>query len=632
MAVPAHDERDFAFAKKYELPIRRVVEPKFIAEAGSESALKPGMELVRRDVVSVIIRNPKDDRYLCISWKEAHMNGLVTGGIEGGEDVVSAAMREIHEETGYKNVRLVFNPDFAIHSLFYHRMKKVNRWARFQYLFFELENEERDPLGEEERRLHDIVWKRKDELRNFFSVIEGAFVLNLIDNPEYIYTGEGVLNGSGKFDGMDSEAAKWEITKFVGGERKTQFRLRDWSIGRQRYWGPPVPMIHCDACAAAGMGEQKEMPGWYAVPEDQLPVLLPYLKDFQPTGDGVSPLAADKEFYETKCPGCGGAARRETDVIDNFVDSSWYYLRYPSTHDDEHAWNPAITKRWFPVSSYIGGAEHSVLHLLYVRFVALAFHDMGFLDFSAKGGSASGGEEPFPKFIAHGLITKDGAKMSKSKGNVVNPDDYFGKFGADIMRMHLAFMAPLEDGGDFREETILGIERFLNRILKFAERKFVEDVAETSELKRLVNRTVKKVGEDIEALKHNTAISAMMILFAEMEKADVSRETWEVFLKLLAPFAPHMTEEIWRETLGHLTSIHREPWPEFDSSIIKEDTITLVFQVNGRTRDTVQAPADISEADATALALASEKIKAHVAGATPKKIIFVPGRLINIVI
>ena len=435
----------------------------------------------------------------------------------------------------------------------------------------------------------------------------------------------GKLIDSGKFNGMDSEAVKKEIVEFVHGEMKTQFRLRDWLISRQRYWGPPIPMIFCDACAKAGNGEQKDMPGWYAVPEKDLPVVLPRIEDFRPTGSGVSPLATDKEFYEVQCPACGAMARRETDVSDTFLDSAWYYLRYLDPRNDAAAMNDARVKRWLPAALYTGGAEHSVLHLLYVRFVALALTDWGIVNF--KDG------EPFPKFRAHGLIIKDGAKMSKSKGNVINPDEYIANFGADTLRMYLMFLAPFEQGGDFRDAGVLGIERFLKRVWNLGENLAGADAqpSEVRSLGALLHKTIKKVTEDVDDLHYNTAISALMILVNGFEEYGVSRGYFEMFLKLLAPFAPHITEEIWRENFGHDRSIHREPWPQYDPKMLIEETITLVLQVNGKMRGTVSLPATLTEDEAKAAALADEGVRRALGGAAPKKIIYVERKLVNIV-
>ncbi len=440
------------------------------------------------------------------------------------------------------------------------------------------------------------------------------------------YEGNGILVHSGIFNGKSSEGSKWEMVEEAGGSRKVQYRLRDWLISRQRYWGAPIPMIFCSSCEATEKGERKDMPGWYTVPEKQLPVKLPFVKDFRPTGSGKSPLASVKSFYEVKCPSCKGKARRETDVSDTFLDSAWYYLRYPSAYNKKQAWDPQITKKFLPVHSYIGGAEHSVLHLLYSRFVTMALKDMKYVKF----------EEPFMKFRAHGLITKDGAKMSKSKGNVVSPDEYFGRFGADVMRAYLAFLAPFEQGGDFRDEGILGTKRFLDRVWKMGDQAHIGKPS--LELKRALHKTIKKVGEDLDLLRYNTAISALMILLNTMEahEAEMDTETWQTFLILLAPLAPHITEELWQrahksKSFSAKTSIHRAPWPKVNKKLLVEDMILLIIQVNGKTRHTLQVAAGITEAQALKLALAEDRVKMHLNDMEPKRVIYVPGRLINLV-
>lgn len=432
------------------------------------------------------------------------------------------------------------------------------------------------------------------------------------------YEGEGALVNSGEFDGMRSEEARWRITEAVGGKREVRFRLRDWLISRQRYWGVPIPMIFCETCAAKGEGEQAEMPGWYAVPEEELPVELPYVEDFRPKGKGESPLASVPEFYRVRCPRCGNPARRETDVSDTFLDSAWYYLRYPSVGDEEHAWNPAITKRWFPVNLYTGGAEHSVLHLLYVRFLAMVFYDLGFLHF----------EEPFPKFRAHGLLISEGAKMSKSRGNVVNPDAYIKKYGADVLRMYLMFLAPFEQGGDFRDAGIRGIVRFVERVWRVFSRGAVGD---RPPLTRAFHRTVKKVGEDIERFQYHTAIAALMVFLSEMERTGASAEVREGFVKLLAPFAPHLAEELWYR-LGHKDSVHRAAWPSYDPALVREDTFPLVVQVGGRRRAAITAARGITREDAELLARADGKVRAALEGREVARVVFVKDRLINFVL
>lgn len=442
------------------------------------------------------------------------------------------------------------------------------------------------------------------------TVIEGG-----VDGE--LWEGEGNLKNSGKFSGLPASDSLWKIAESVGGKREEQYRLRDWLISRQRYWGAPIPMVFCSSCAGEGRGEQKEMPGWYAVLEKNLPIKLPPLKNFRPTGTGLAPLASVKSFYETKCPHCGGKARRETDVCDTFLDSAWYYLRYPSVSDKKNAWETKVTKKWFPVDMYIGGAEHSVLHLLYVRFVALALRDAKLIPFG----------EPFKKFRAHGLLIKEGAKMSKSKGNVVNPDEYIEKFGADALRTYLMFLAPFDQGGDFRDQGILGVTRFLDRVGKFGANVAKEkNKKDADTIRPVLHRTIKKVGEDIESLQYNTAISALMILLNEFERGGVvSRESFSVFLQLLAPFAPHLTEDLWNQ-LGNKTSIHKSKWPKYVARYLVEDTFELVVQVNGKLRGTLKAPKGMSREVAERLARNIAKVD------VVERVIFVPDRLINFVV
>ncbi|MDP3901076.1 MAG: leucine--tRNA ligase, partial [bacterium] len=420
---------------------------------------------------------------------------------------------------------------------------------------------------------------------------------------EEAYTGPGYLVGSGSFDGVASEEAKGKITKFTKGEKKTRYHLRDWLISRQRYWGPPIPIIYCEKC------------GTVPVQEKDLPVLLPDLEDFQPKGQGVSPLAQVEEFVKTTCPECGGEARRETDVSDTFLDSAWYFLRYPSTGFQDVPFDKKMTKKWLPVDMYLGGQEHAVLHLLYARFVTMALHDMGHLEF----------EEPFTKFRAHGLLIKEGAKMSKSKGNVVSPDEYFTSHGADTVRMYLMFLGPLSEGGSWSDKGIQGIFRFLHRVWAMAHE--AEDGE--SELEVLRNRTIKKVTEETENLKYNTAIAFLMEYSNEIQKRPF-REDMNTLLVLMAPFAPHITAELW-EVLGNKGSVHEQSWPSFKENLLKEDTVSMVVQVNGKVRDAILVSSGISEQGAVKLALASEKAARWIEG-KPKKTIFVKDKLINFVI
>ncbi|MBI2055836.1 MAG: class I tRNA ligase family protein [Candidatus Sungbacteria bacterium] len=630
MAVPAHDERDFEFANKFGLPIKQVVAPYMVVDG--TDAPRSSNNIVRFNAATVIIKHWAKDLYYVVDFSEHH-RGLVGGHIEEGETSEQTALRETREESGYTDIKFISLVLEHAYSRGYKTRKSREEECHDSVFAIILGSEARVDIVDRETKKGQ--WKTKEDILNdaqFSNHHKEFFSLYIGHKP---FTGSGVQVNSGKFDRMGSEEAKRAITEFVGGKRKIQYHLRDWLISRQRYWGPPIPMIFCEVCYGAGRGEQKEMPGWHTVPEQDLPVKLPFVKDFRPKGTGTSPLAEASIFSKVKCPACKKTARRETDVSDTFLDSAWYYLRYPSVNEKKAAWNKEITKKWLPVDMYIGGAEHSVLHLLYSRFIAMVFCDAKVLPF----------EEPFTTFRAHGLITKDGAKMSKSKGNVVSPDEYIRAYGADAVRMYLAFLAPLPEGGDFRDEGIRGITRFLDRVWKFTNEKIKiknekPQRKKKNEIQSAVHKTIKKVTGDVEALQYNTAISALMILLNKFEEntEEISSEDCKVFLKLLAPFAPHITEELYQSLksksykLKAFSSIHSEPWPKFNAKFIHEETYELVVQVNGKIRDKFEVAQNVSEKEAVDLTLAREKVKLLLNSKPYKKIIFVPGRLVNIVL
>jgi len=573
-----------------------------------------------------------------------------------------------------------------------------------------------------------------------------------ITKEEQVQEGEGMMVNSGFLDGMDSHEASVKMMDYLEkqgwGKRTTTYHLRDWLISRQRYWGPPIPMIYCEACAKEGKswftsdeGKKLEnralkvgvenrkskieknsdpssinhlpplssifyhlssMAGWYPVPEDQLPVLLPRIEDYKPSSDGIAPLSKHKEFFDTVCPCCGKHAVRETDVSDTFFDSSWYFLRYPSlNHENRFAevanenldsssvagasspsvsslraseaeqnfvrspqnsvflpFDPVITKKWLPVNMYTGGAEHSVLHLLYSRFITMALHDMGHLDF----------DEPFINFFAHGLVIKDGAKMSKSKGNVVNPDEYIPKYGVDAIRLYLMFMGPFSAGGDFRDTGMEGMSKWVGRVWRVILRSVIarspalagrrsdlydrdcfvpqsgtrNDNGKTSpEVIRLLEKTIAKLTDDMEKRRYNTAVATLMELTNVIvdEGGTLGEEELKKYILLLAPFAPHMSEEAWNRLNGSETytdphdSVHCQPWPSYDPRLVEDENATIVVQINGKTRGTLA----ISQKDAKSQDVVETKVKseekfAKYFGGSVKKTIFVPGRLINFVV
>ena len=436
---------------------------------------------------------------------------------------------------------------------------------------------------------------------------------------EEAYTGEGTLVNSQGFDGLPwREGARAIVQRLEErglAEPQTHYRLHDWCISRQRYWGPPIPIIHCDACGAV------------PVPEDDLPVILPRVENFKPDESGVSPLARVEDWYRTRCPECGEEARRETDVSDTFLDSSWYFLRYPSTDHDEAAMDPEKTKRWLPVDCYIGGEEHAVLHLLYARFITMALHDLGHLDF----------EEPFEKFRKHGLIIREGAKMSKSRGNVIVPDPIIEEYGGDTFRLYLMFLGPFSEGGDYRDEGIQGPYGFLHRLFDTvvsAAHGDDGDLAPDPELERKLHQTIAQVSEQMPNLQYNTAIAALMEYLNSVRAGGrrPRREEVEPLVVLVAPFAPHLAEELW-ERLGHETSIFQgAAWPAFDEEKAREETVKVAVQVNGKLRGTVDVAAGSPQGDAEEAARQQENIARHLDGAEIRRVIFIPDKLLNFVV
>lgn len=447
------------------------------------------------------------------------------------------------------------------------------------------------------------------------------------------YEGAGVMVNSGMFDGLPSEEGKKAVVRYLEekglGRGRVAYRLRDWLISRQRYWGAPIPIVYCARC------------GTVPVPEKDLPVLLPYNVAFKPTGQ--SPLNDCPEFLHAACPRCGGPARRETDTMDTFICSSWYYYRYVSPRCEGAPWEKEEVAKWLPVDQYIGGVEHAILHLLYSRFFTKVFYDLGLLT----------NVEPFTNLLTQGMVLKDGAKMSKSKGNVVSPEEIVETYGADTARLFILFAAPPERDLEWSDQGVEGCYRFLNRLWRLVAELSPELAAAPErprgglagvnrEMRRLTHRTIKKVTEDIASrFNFNTAVSAIMELvnglyqFKEVPAADrdpvVLREAVEALLLLLAPFAPFITEELWEAT-GHRESIHRQRWPEYDPEALVEDEITVVVQINGRVRDRVVLPRGISTEEMVARVLAQPRVQQYVEGKKVGKVIPVPEKLVNIVV
>jgi leucyl-tRNA synthetase len=456
-----------------------------------------------------------------------------------------------------------------------------------------------------------------------FATKYGIEIIRTVQPPDDFdgeaYTGDGVTINSDFLDGLERDAAigaiiEWLETEGIG-EGTVQYRLRDWLISRQRYWGSPIPMINCESC------------GMVPVPEDQLPVVLPHILDYAPKGQ--SPLAAVDEWVNTTCPACGGDARRETDTMDTFVDSSWYFFRFTDPSNTEQIFDPQAASYWMPVDQYIGGVEHAVLHLLYARFITKVLFDMGL----------SSVEEPFARLFTQGMITLDGAKMSKSKGNVVDPLDLFESHGADALRLYHLFMGPPTDDAAWDTNGVDGTLRFLDRLWRVVtETDHFDDAADASELVADAHRAAKKVTEDIDTFHFNTAIPPLMTVtndLVDQARRGIPREAFvevtEILLKLLSPMAPHIAHELW-ELTGHDTLLALEPWPAWDPELIRRDQVTMVVQVNGKLRDRIEVDADIAASDAERLAVSAEKVQQWLDGQEIRKVIVREPNLVNIVV
>jgi len=430
-----------------------------------------------------------------------------------------------------------------------------------------------------------------------------------------VFVGYGKLVNSGQFNGLNSEGAIGKITDWLEkknlGRKTVQYKLRDWVFSRQHYWGEPIPIIHCQKC------------GVVPVPEKDLPVELPYVEKYQPTGTGQSPLSAISDWVNTKCPQCGGPAKRETDTMPNWAGSNWYFMRYCDPQNHKELADSKKLKYWMPINWYNGGMEHTTLHLLYSRFIYKFLYDIGI----------SPSLEPYERRTSHGMVlAEDGRKMSKSFGNVISPDEIIKKFGADTLRIYEMFMGPFDQAISWNTQGVKGVLRFLEKLWSLVLSCSKNKKNSGKEITAAVHKLNKKIDQDLERVKFNTAIAAFMEFtnFALANKKNVGQDAIEKTLILLAPFAPHLTEELWH-FLGHKDSIHNQRWPKYDKELVKEKKITLIIQINGKVREKMAAEAGISEEEAKKIALESKKIKKYLKGKEVKRIIFVPDKLINIV-
>jgi leucyl-tRNA synthetase len=534
MAVPAHDQRDFEFAIKYKIPIKEVIIPKFG---------EPNPKAEFRETISAVIHRKKDNKFLLLKWKEHDWISPIVGGVEAKEDIAKAAEREVLEEAGYK-AKFIKKLGGQIESNFFADNKNVWRHRLDQPVLLELINETPSKITKEEQNRHEVIWMTYEEAVQKISHEYNKIGFQRYVQGEGAYTESGILINSKNFDGINSEEAKGKITDLLIskklGRRTVNYKLRDWLISRQRYWGTPIPIVYCDKC------------GIVAVPEKDLPVELPEKVEF---GKG-NPLATNKSFVEAKCPKCNAKARRETDTMDTFFDSSWYFLRYCDNRNSKKPFETDKIRYWMPVDQYIGGAEHACMHLIYARFFTKALRDLGFVNI----------DEPFIRLFNQGMLHgKDGHVMSKSRGNVVLPEEVSRTYGIDTARLFLVSIASPDKDIEWSDAGVEGSMRFIKRIFSFEPK----DGKMPENMESKLNSAIKAVTQQIEGFQYNLAAIELREFFSYLESAP-DKKAFETFLKLLSPFCPHMAEEIWHN-LGNKSLISTEDWPEADESKINPE-------------------------------------------------------------
>lgn len=608
MAVPAHDERDFEFAKKYDLPMKQVV---VTCAPDPKNPPQEGFEEVKRDTVVVHLRDTSTGKFALLDW-HGTLEGITTaimGGIEEGQTPEEAALAEIREEAALEGVRIVKQAPWITAATYCASHKKQNRCAHAYAYLAEVDGlGEQKTISENEQALHTLVWVEEAEVLGRLTPQHQKQMWQLLQKEEAL-TGDGYLMNSGTFDGRDNREVLKDIVAFAEGEMTTNYRIRDWLVSRQRYWGCPIPMVY----------DPEGKPHY--VGDENLPWLLPEDVDFTPTGE--APLASSKELKERVTRIFGEGWTPEYDTLDTFVDSSWYFYRYLAPHNDAAFSDTGLLKKWLPVNRYSGGSEHTTMHLLYARFFHKALKDIGLVE----------GDEPFFERFNRGLILgPDGAKMSKSKGNVINPDEQVKKYGADAVRMYLAFIGPYNEPGSypFSLGGVDAMRKFLDRIDRMSEKVADGEPSETT--RRALSKAAAKVADDTTRFKLNTAISALMVLMNELEKEEaVARDAYHDLLKMLAPYGPHLAEHLFEMT-GGKGSVHQASFPEADASLLTESEISIIIQVNGKKRGEVVVAPDMEEAAVVQAAKAVPAVANALTGKTIARQVYVKGRLVNLVI
>ena len=601
MAVPAHDQRDYEFARKFGIDIIQVLEEVTGVTNPNET---------KKESIVAIVYDEKNDKYLTINWHELGGRLFIGGTRHNGEDALTCALREIAEETGYDDLELV-RETFKINHHYYAYNKDKYFNIESTGLLFKLKSNHKLEQQLDEDEKFTVEWVGKDdiekEVKDELHLKTFTYCLE-----EGAMEGDGTHINSDILNGLNKEEAINKIITWLEennlGKKKVNYRLQDWIFSRQRFWGEPIPLIYCEDC------------GWVPVPEEELPVLLPDVAEYEPTDDGESPLANIESWVNAPCPRCGKMGRRETDTMPNWAGSSWYFLRYMDAHNDKEFVSQEALKYWGKVNWYNGGMEHTTRHLLYARFWNQFLYNIGLVP----------NKEPVEIRVSHGMILgSNGEKMSKSKGNVINPDDIISEMGADALRTYEMFIGDYEKDASWSTNGLKGCKKFLDRIWRLQEKLNDKDGYSNE---TLVHQTIKKVGNDIANMKYNTAVSSLMIMLNELEKYDsITRGDLRILVHLLNPIAPHITEEINEiNQLGE--PLYASAWPIYDEAKTIESTYEMVVQVNGKVRGKIEVDANTSEEDMKTYAMQIENVKVFTDGKEIVKVIVVPKKLVNIVV
>ena len=600
MAVPAHDERDYEFAQKFNIPIVQVLE---------EVTGTPHKNEEKKNSIVAIVYDEKEDKYLTLNWGDKGGRLFVGGTIKEGETPLSCAKREIEEETGYTNLELVYElPKINHHN------QEDNKYFNIESIgyFFKLKDNKKVKQNLEEDENFKVEWVKEDTILKEIKDELHSKTYEYAKGPGAM-VGDGIHINSADLNGLNKEEA---INKMISwleenkcGQKQTNYKMRDWIFSRQRFWGEPIPMIYCEKC------------GWQPMKEEDLPLLLPDVAEYEPTDTGESPLAKIEEWVNCKCPKCGGPAKRETDTMPNWAGSSWYFLRFMDPHNNKEFASMDAMKYWHRVDWYNGGMEHTARHLLYARFWVQFLYNIGLVP----------QKEMIWTRVSHGMVLgSNNEKMSKSKGNVINPDDIVKEYGADTLRLYEMFMGNYEQDAPWSTDSLKGCKRFIDKIIRLKD-KVNNKKGYSQKLEGIINKTIKKVEDDIENMGYNTAVAALMILAnAYDDEESITKDDYHLLLTLLNPIAPHITEEL-NEEIGY-SPLCFEVWPKYDEAKMIDKEINIAISVNGKLRSTITVEKDTPKEKLETLALQDEKAKKHTDGKEIIKVIVVPNKIVNIVV